>query len=213
MNPADQTTKKHVGRRVLLCLVVVITLGIAWSSYAWQQIDQTIQKAIPRCADVGIVLGAAVWGEGPSPSLRERLDGALALYEEGYVPYLLVSGGLGEGKKVTEAAVMRDYLIAHGVPSEHILLEPRATNTYENLLFSQQVMEMYDLHDAIVISHDYHLARAVAMAESLGMNVSPFGVQSQVLFGPYHRGREVLALTYWHAEHFLLHTVDTLVLA
>ncbi|MGG1657955.1 YdcF family protein [Brevibacillus sp. NRS-1366] len=213
MNHAYKTTKKRLLRRVFICLTLVIVAGVTWSGYWWYQIDQTIQKAVPRHADVGIVLGAAVWGEGPSPGLRERLDQALSLYQEGYVPYLLVSGGLGEGKKVTEAAVMRDYLTSHGVPSEQILLESFATNTYENLLFSQQVMKEHDLHDALIISHDYHLARAVVMAESLGMTASPVGVESKVLFGPYHRTREVLALTYWQFTQFLSRALYTLILA
>lgn len=213
MNHPQQLTKKHLLRRMLICLALVFIAGITWSGYWWYQIDQTIQKAVPRHADVGIVLGAAVWGEGPSPGLRERLELALALYQAGYVPNLLVSGGLGEGKKVTEAAVMRDYLLSKGVPPEHILLESSSTNTYENLLFSQQVMNDHDFHEAVLISHDYHLTRAVVMAESLGMNVSPVGVESKVLFGPYHRAREVLAITYWQFTHLLSRTLGTLVLA
>lgn len=213
MSQTHKLSKKSILRRLLVCLALVIAIGLSWSGYCWYQIEQTLQKAVPAHADVGIVLGAAVWGEKPSPSLKERLNQALILYQEGYVPYLLVSGGLGEGKKVTEAAVMRDYLVEHGVPADKILLESQSTSTYENLLYSQQVMEAHHMRDALVISHDYHLARAVVMADALGISVSPVGARSKVLFGPYHRSREVLALTHWEFSRFLSHTLHAVILA
>lgn len=205
--------KKMWLRKAVLCLAILVGIGGIWFAHVWHRINQTYQQALPVHADVGIVLGAAVWGDGPSPGLRERLDQALWLYREGYVPYLLVSGGLGEAKRVTEAAVMRDYLISHGMPADRILLETNATSTYENLLFSQQVMEQHHMRTALVISHDYHLARAMEMAQSLGMQASPVGVQSHVLFGPYHKTREVLAITYWQLSRFWQSALQTLIFA
>lgn len=100
------------------------------------------------------------------------------------------------------------------MPAERILLEDKSTSTYENLLFSQQVMRDHQLQTALVISHDYHLKRAVTIAEALGMSVSPVGVHSRVLFKPYHEAREVLALTYWHFSSFLWPSVlQTLIFA
>lgn len=200
-------------RKLLLTLSILAGLVGIWSGYVVYGIEKTIGEAIPRQADVGIVLGAAVWGDGPSPGLRERLDQALWLYQKGYVPLLLVSGGLGEGKRLTEAAVMRDYLEKRGVPSEHILMEAKSTSTYENLLYSQQVMVTYGLKTALIISHDYHLARAAMMADSLGMSVSPVGVHSQVLFKPYHEAREVLATSYWHLSRLWSLALQTVILA
>lgn len=200
-------------QRMRLLLAVMIGIGGIWFVYVWQQIDQTVQEAMPRHADVGIVLGAAVWGEGPSPGLRERLDYALWLYQNDYVPYLLVSGGLGEGKQVTEASVMKAYLVRRGVAPEHILMEPRATNTYENLLYSQQVMQENNKRSALIISHDYHLARAMTIADSLGMIASPAGTASHVLYEPYYKTREVLALSYLHLLRFCQLALDTMVFA
>mgnify|MGYP001446106721 CR=1 FL=1 len=190
--------RKRVWRkRALVVLLGLLVAGTAWFASLWQQIDQTIQEAGPRKADVGIVLGAAVWGEEPSPSLRERLDQALKLYEEGYVRFLLVSGGQGEGKTVTEAEVMQEYLLRHDVPADAILLEQKAGSTYENLLFSRQVMDTYGLESALLISHDFHLARAVEIAEELGLPAAPVGVKSRYLSDTYYRMREVLALAHW----------------
>jgi uncharacterized SAM-binding protein YcdF (DUF218 family) len=189
--------KKTWRKKILIPLMAVLVLGAAWGGYNWHLIESTIEKATPRHADVGIVLGAAVWGERPSPGLQERLDYAQWLYNQGFVDYLLVSGGLGEGKKVTEAYAMREYLLEQGVPEASILIEDKASSTYENLLYSQQVMESSDLKSALVISHDYHMARAQSMADDLELTASVAGVQSHVLYGPIHKTREVLALAHW----------------
>lgn len=210
---ARRSVQPPCWRGIFRCIVIVILLGVIWSGYNWNRIETTIENAIPRPANVGIVLGAAVWGDGPSPGLRERLEQALMLYEEGYVSKLLVTGGLGEGKTITEAAVSKNYLVANGIPEEDILLEAKSTSTYENLLYSQQVMDEHDLRDALIISHDYHLARAMVMADSLGISASPVGTTSHVLFGPYHKGREVLALTHWELSRLWSHVLATVVLA
>ncbi|MBY0085563.1 YdcF family protein [Brevibacillus sp. M2.1A] len=200
-------------RRIWIVLGIVTLLGLLWSGYNWYRIEQMIKKANARHATVGIVLGAAVWGEGPSPGLRERLEQAATLYEEGYVSKLLVTGGLGEGKTITEAAVSKNYLVAKGIPEEDILLESKSTSTYENLLYGQQVLEEHHIQDALIISHDYHLARAMIMADSLGIVASPVGTTSHVLFGPYHKAREVLALTHWELSRIWTHVLGTVVLA
>jgi len=189
--------KKTWRKKLLLISVILIAMISSWCGYNLYLIQHTINEATPRQADVGIVLGAAVWGERPSPGLSERLDYAYWLYHQGYVKALLVSGGLGEGKKVTEAQAMRTYLLEKGVPADAILIEDKARSTYENLLFSQQVMEKAHMKNALIISHDYHLARAKKMADSLQLPATVAGVQSHVLYTPYHKMREVLALTVW----------------
>lgn len=203
-NAANETRKKSRGRILIRALAVLLAIAGCWTGYLLWKMERTIQEAVPRQADVAIILGAAVWGDRPSPGLRERLDGALELYREGYVPYLLVSGGLGEGKTSTEAAVMRNYLMEQGVPEEHILLEHRARDTYENLKFSREIMRENGLSRALVVSHDYHLARAIDIARRLEIDASPVGVTSHVLYGPFHIAREVLAFTKWHLSSLFL---------
>jgi uncharacterized SAM-binding protein YcdF (DUF218 family) len=193
-------TMKRFLRLIVFCLFV----SILWSGYVLKRISE-VEKASTavRKADVAIVLGAAVWGEDPSPGLRERLDRAIWLYQQQYVPVLLVSGGLGEGKEVDEATVMKKYLTEHGVPEEYVIMENKARSTYQNLQFSKEIMQQHSLQTALVVSHGYHLARAMEMAESLGMTVYPVGVQSHVLVEPYHKAREVLAYTKWRLSHYL----------
>ena len=119
-------------------------------------------------SDGGIVLGAALWNDTPSPALKERLDYAFELYEQGKVGKLILTGGLdGNGSEQTEAEGMRDYLLELGIPEDKLLLELKARSTYENLLFSKPIAEADNLDKLLIITHDYHASRSKEIAKFL----------------------------------------------
>ncbi|MBP1977192.1 YdcF family protein [Cohnella thailandensis] len=159
-------------------------------------------------ADVGIVLGAKLWQDKPSPALEERLNLALELYRTGAFDRLIMSGGLDvEGDAtLTEAEGMRDYLVSKGVPEEAIRLDSESHSTYENLLFSGRIMKEEGWNRAVIITHQYHGSRAQDIAEFLDYeDVQVQVADSKVLNMAYHRTREVLAYTKWLGEKWLLH--------
>src|SRR6185503_6718752 len=69
------------------------------------------QRDEARKAGAAIVLGAAQWTGDPSPVLRARLDHALALYRRGAVSRIILTGGVGPGDVLSEAAAGKQYLI------------------------------------------------------------------------------------------------------
>lgn len=157
-------------------------------------------------ADAGIVLGAAMWGDVPSPALKERLDFAYKLYTEGKADKLILSGGHdGNGAVLSEAEGMRQYLLAKGITSDKLLIEDKSHSTYENLLYSRSIAEANQLTSLIIITHDYHAARALDIAERLNYgNVQAAGTKSTVLNPVYNETREVLAFTKWKLDSLLL---------
>lgn len=167
--------------------------------------DGRPSAGLPQPADAGIVLGASLWDNKPSPGLRERLDLALALYEKKIFSRFIVSGGLDAGGAVlTEAEGMRDYLLAHGVPERDIAIEPKATSTYENLLFSGDIMAERGWRTAVIVTHQYHGARSLDIAEALHYDHPQVAVtDSHVMNMSYHRSREVLAYTKWLLQKWL----------
>ncbi|NIZ46490.1 YdcF family protein [Entomospira nematocerorum] len=119
-------------------------------------------------SDVILVLGCAAPNGVVSGMLQERLDEALKMFNEGYAPYILVSGGVGVGQALSEATVMQHYLIAKGVPRDRIFVENRSIRTWENLAFSKQIIDHYHLKKVLIVTSSFHLARAVSTARSLG---------------------------------------------
>jgi uncharacterized SAM-binding protein YcdF (DUF218 family) len=93
---------------------------------------------------------------------------AAELYQQGYAQLIVFSGGLG---KITasiwtesEAERFAAIAIAKGVPAEVILTENKSTNTGENILFTQQLLQekQIDVNSFIVVQKPYMERRSFA---------------------------------------------------
>jgi uncharacterized SAM-binding protein YcdF (DUF218 family) len=186
---------------IRIALVGVLALVI-WCSTLYfiiTRFDGTPKGDTPLHADVGIVLGATLWNNEPSPGLRERLDHGLTLYRSGVFKSFIVSGGLDDNSAtLTEAEGMRNYLIEQGVPTDAILMESLSRSTYENLVNSEKLMNDRGWSSAVIITHRYHGSRAANVAAKLGFKPVQVSItDTKVLKLSYHETREVLAYTKW----------------
>ncbi|MGX9136330.1 YdcF family protein [Rummeliibacillus sp. JY-2-4R] len=135
-----------------------------------------------------IILGAKVKrGAIPSRALAFRLDAALTYARRHPQVHIIVSGGQGPDEDATEASVMKQYLIDRGFPETHIIVEDRSTSTYENLLYTKNIIGD-DLQGITIVTSDYHLARAKMLAEVLRLNCdvvsakTPKSIEAKVRF-------------------------------
>lgn len=158
--------------RVLLAAAVVVVLGVVvvGGALAWVRLsagphEHTVADA--PAADVGLVLGAGLRPDGtPSQYLQYRLDDALALYRAGKVKVLLVSG---DNRTTTydEPSSMRDYLVAHGVPAGKVVRDFAGQDTYDSCVRAARI---FGVHRVLVITQQYHLARAVFLCRQVGLD-------------------------------------------
>jgi uncharacterized SAM-binding protein YcdF (DUF218 family) len=148
-----------VASGAVIFLSVVIALSIAINIWNYGKIDEKAPS------DVAIVLGASVWEDGVSPVYRERINHAITLYKDGFVDYIILTGGFGEGSYKSDSQVAKEYALSQGVPEERILIEEKSTITEENLEFSKEVMEENDLETAIIVSDPLHMKRSMLMAK------------------------------------------------
>ena len=122
--------------------------------------------------DYMVVLGAGVHGDQPSLSLRNRIDAAYDYLRDHLDVTAVLSGGQGEGENLTEAQCMFDHLTAMGIDEDRLLLEDKATSTWENLNFSLDLIEeKYGQRPEKlgVLSSEYHLFRASLFADACGV--------------------------------------------
>lgn len=166
--------RKRVKTAVSLSFFLVcwIVAWAAWQVYAFARVDET------RPADAAIVLGAAVFGERPSPVLRERINHAIHLYKAGTVRYILFTGGQGRLGEPTEADVAAQYALANGVPPEALLREATSTNTLENLKNARETAVAHHLDTFLIVSTPFHMKRAMAIAADLDMQAYSSPTQS-----------------------------------
>lgn len=120
-------------------------------------------------SDVIIVLGAQVKPDGtPSVALERRLTAALESYQADR-QLIIVCGAQGSNEPRAEGDVMRDWLIARGVPDGDVVAETASFNTRENLTYAKAIMDSRGLQKALVVTSDYHVARALKLCEQVGI--------------------------------------------
>jgi vancomycin permeability regulator SanA len=120
-------------------------------------------------AEVGLVLGSKVELDGaPSPRLRARLEKTVELFQAGYFPLVIASGGVGR-EGFDEANVMRDYLVAHGIPDDAILVDGTGVTTYASALATARIVRERRLKGVFVVSQYFHLPRARLALRRFGM--------------------------------------------
>lgn len=111
--------------------------------------------------NVYIVFGAKVKAEGPAKTLASRLEVAVDAMLADSGALCIVSGGQGPDEPFTEASCMRDYMVERGISPERIILEERASNTKENILYSTALIDQLGLTDRqiVCISSETHIPR------------------------------------------------------
>jgi uncharacterized SAM-binding protein YcdF (DUF218 family) len=147
---------------LFVCLSIIIEVNIVYWGF----------KHKPQKADVIVVLGCAVWGQEPSPALKERIDKASELYQKGYAERIIASGGRGYGEELSEAATIKKMLVKRGIPKKNIIEENNSTNTVENLKFSKQIMKKQNFDTAIIVTNYFHMYRASMITHDLSMTAS-----------------------------------------
>ena len=122
--------------------------------------------AKPAADSTAVVLGAQVKPWGASSLLRQRIDAAQTYLEENPATVAVVTGGKGSDEPMSEAQCMHDELVKAGIAEERIVMEDKATNTYENLRFSLALIREKELSpDLAIITDSYHQLRARIIAK------------------------------------------------
>jgi uncharacterized SAM-binding protein YcdF (DUF218 family) len=125
-----------------------------------------------RAADAIVVLGAAHYNGRPSEVLRARLDQAASLYAERLAPVVVVTGGMAEGDRVSEATVSQRYLVGRGLPDSAVVVLPVGRNSRESVSSAAEWLHDRGLESVLLVSDPFHMARLVA--EARGHDLVPW---------------------------------------
>lgn len=198
IKPENGVTNLRVRlRNIVIIAIAFLALIILYVGWKYEQITSYGNSIKPVKSDAIIVLGTQVMGYQPGSALQERLDWALMLYHKHYAPAFILTGGQGQGERISEAEASQRYLESKGVPSTVIYLDNQSRNTWGNLFDSKQIMQKHGMHTAIIVSNDFQQERAQLYARELGMHTSGYGGHSKYSYmtGPRLTLREVIAIT------------------
>ena len=198
---------KHLHRLMKLALLLIV-LGILFYMGVVAMVCYR-EKNVPPVGeyDAIIVLGAQVKPDGtPSLQLQWRIDAAAQAWKERN-SLIVVCGAQGSNEPEPEAHVMRAELIRQGVDEESILMDDKSFNTRQNIRNAVQLMEGREVDHVLVVTSDYHLPRAMALAEDAGLSASGLGSPTKLglRFWLKNHGREGLAwIKYWMQKYLHL---------
>ena len=178
------STRRRVAWVVAAVAIALVTVPVLAVQTIGQSKVRTAQDVAPT--SVALVLGAGLRPDGsPSVYLARRLEAARDLYERGAVDVVLVSGDNGTPQH-DEPTAMLDWLVAHGVPADHVVRDHAGFDTHDSCVRAHDV---FGVEQAVVVTQDYHLRRAVFSCTAAGIAAVGVGVSSQSV-------RPVQALTW-----------------
>ena len=193
---------KKTRRILLICLAVLLGLGILGASTVFginayvvnstsQQILSPEEAAKLTDVDCILVLGCKVNANGqPSAMLHDRLRRGVELFNAGAAPKLLMSGDHGT-MTYNEVQSMKQFAVDEGISSSDVFMDHAGFSTYESLY---RAKEIFQAKKIIIVTQEYHLHRALYVANSLGLEAYGVNADYRNYSGQTARDiREILA--------------------
>lgn len=136
-----------------------------------------------------LIAGLCLQNNQLTDEYKVRLQRIINLLSEiDYNPKIIILGGLTGSNTLSEARAGAQYLIAHGVNKEQIILEDQSRHTLENLQNARAILKNGPTDKAIssrkiaIISSRYHLYRIVTLAKGLNMTLQPVAAEKNISF-------------------------------
>lgn len=175
---------------VLLCAAAVAGINLYIKNGTAQRILTPEEAAALADVDCILVLGSKVRPNGdPGTALEDRLMQGIALYQLGASPKLLMSGDHGTSE-YDEVNTMKQYAVDAGVPSPDVFMDHAGFSTYESVIRARDVFQADKI---IIVSQEYHLYRALYIADRMGVEAYGVAADYRALPGTQLQLREVLA--------------------
>ncbi len=159
---------------ILGCIILGIALIINFMILLKGKKKIISEKQASQLANVDciLVLGAGIRNGKPTHMLEDRLLQGIALYQNKASEKIIMSGDHGK-ENYDEVNIMKQFAIDKGVPSTDIFMDHAGFSTYESIY---RAKEIFAANRILIVTQEYHLYRALHIAERLG--VEAYGVAS-----------------------------------
>ncbi len=136
--------------------------------------------------DVGILLGG--FTNSRILPQHDRLNFGFAanrfintyeLYRAGKIKHILITSGSGDvlQQRPKEALMVRDFLLRLGVPDKDISIEYESRNTYENAVFTKELLDkQFNNKRLLLITSASHMRRSIGCFRQADIEFTPFSV-------------------------------------
>lgn len=184
----------------LLLIVAIFILWLASNRWTALSLARSLEwrylplNPMPNAEAIVILGGGTDPIEYPRTTVEangaiDRVLYGAHLYHEGLYDHILVTGGRIEwmSSGSTPAGEMASILQQIGVPEDAIWLEKQSRNTYENALYSQEMLQDRGVTRVLLVTSALHMPRSVKLFESQGFEVIPAPTDFSVTFEDWER--------------------------
>jgi len=121
-----------------------------------------------KVGDILLVLGGGLKTRNEiGVSTSERLELASKIYLKKNMKILVSDGSLY--KKSPAIKMYKNFLIKRGVAPEHIMLEGKSQTTFENFIYTREIIKKEKSNDIIVCTSPYHQKRSEMIIKKLAL--------------------------------------------
>ncbi len=108
----------------------------------------------------------------------DRILAGISLVKKGGADMLIISGGDGSlnQQNKPEARVLRDFSLRWGLHQNQILIDDTSRNTYENAVFTAELLENHKAKKLLLITSAFHMVRSRGCFKQVGLDVDVYPV-------------------------------------
>jgi len=166
-----RTARRRMMRLGAICLLLLLLLFK--TPFIWFLASPLKISEVPRRADAIVVFGGGVGETGsPGKSTIERARYAAELYQAGFANKIVFSSGYTY--TYNDAENMRLIALSTGVHAKDITLEKRAASTYENVVFTKEILDSNKWNSILLVSSPYNMRRASLVFNKWGDDIKVF---------------------------------------
>lgn len=197
---ASLVLRKKRRWQTTLTLIALAVLWLAGSRWVAQPLARSLEwQYLPPASltadQVVVVLGGSTEpADYPRTQVEvnsagDRVLAAVVLYRTGTAKHILLSGGsidwLQE-RGTTPADEMKNMMQALGVPQNVLWIQPQSQNTYEDALYSCEMLKDNGVQRAVLVTSAMHMPRSVALFAKQGCDVIPYPVDYTITEAGWH---------------------------
>jgi len=184
--------KKKIIKYIIIIMLLIIVTLLSTNIYVKLSTKNRIIDDYTNLNNIDciLILGAGVRNNRPSLMLEDRLQKGLELYNNNVSSKIIVSGDHGR-KDYDEVNIMKEFLIENNVSSSDIFMDHAGFSTYDSIY---RAKEIFKTKKIVIISQEYHLYRALFIADKLGLEAYGVKAEPKEYYGDAYREiREVIA--------------------
>ena len=184
--------KKKIIKYIIIIMLLIIVTLLSINIYVKLSTKKRIINDYTNLNNIDciLILGAGVKNNRPSLMLEDRLQKGLELYNNSVSNKIIVSGDHGR-KDYDEVNIMKEYLTQNNVFSSDIFMDHAGFSTYDSIY---RAKEIFKAKKIVIVSQEYHLYRALFIADKLGLEAYGIKAQPKEYYGDAYREiREIIA--------------------